>query len=528
MKTTSRKSQTLFRVAGVLVALILLNIVSIRLFGRLDVTEQGLFTLSDASKNMMQSLDDKVTVKAYVTEDLPSPYNNHRRAVLDMLNEFRAYSNGNLQYEFISPSGEAAEQDAQKQGIAQAQVQVVKEDKFEVMRAYMGLIFLYEDKREVIPIVQNINSLEYDIAATIKRLVSRTRKKIGFLTGQGEAALTEMGQAQQLVNKQYDVAAVDVSGGKAVPDDIAALMVVAPKQQFSDPVKFQIDQYVMRGGKVAFLLNKVDANLQQRVGQPLELRIEDLLESYGLRINADLVRDVQCASINIVQEQFGFQMQSQKPFPYLPMVSDFHKGNVVVKDLQGVILFFASSVDTTQLSGKGLSAEVLMRSSKKSGKNSSPYFMLDPLQQWAEADFAEQGIPLGMVVSGRFTSAYTNKPVPVDTSLGAIPFSGKVLTSSPETRILLFGDGDFALDQYLGNRDNLTIMANIMDYMVDDAGLISIRSKEVTQPPLDQLSDGTKKLVKYGNLALPPALVLMFGLVRWRMRKARKKAMEIQ
>ncbi|MFN0158288.1 MAG: hypothetical protein ACKVRP_09490, partial [Bacteroidota bacterium] len=96
-----------------------------------------------------------------------------------------------------------------------------------------------------------------------------------------------------------------------------------------------------------------------------------------------------------------------------------------------------------------------------------------------------------------------------------------------ETRIILIGDGDFALDQYLGNRDNLTIFANIMDYMVDDAGLITIRSKEVTSPPLDQLSDGTKKLVKYGNLALPPVLVLLFGLFRWRMRKARKKAMEL-
>ena len=202
MNTRTLQSQTALKVVVVLAILMLLNIISVRMFGRLDVTDNKLFTLSDASKELMRSLDDKVTIKAYFTEDIPAPYNNNRRVLLDQLNEYKAYSGGNFQFEFIDPSGEKGEQDAQQQGIAPVEVQVVKEDKLELKRAYMGLVFLYEDKKEVLPVVQNTSTLEYDISSTVKRLTSRTRLKIGFLTGQGEPELKEISRAQQLLGKQ--------------------------------------------------------------------------------------------------------------------------------------------------------------------------------------------------------------------------------------------------------------------------------------------------------------------------------------
>lgn len=519
------KSQTLFRVGLACIILILLNVVSIRVFGRLDMTSLGLFTLSDASKELMRSLDDVVTIKAYFTDDLPAPYSNTRRALIDQLNEYRAYSSGNLQFEFISPTGEKGEQDAMQQGILQAQVQVVEKDKFEVKRAYMGMVFLYEDRKEIIPLIQNTSNLEYDISSTIKRLVSRTKKKIGFLTGNGEIPLNEFSRVQEELKKQYDVTTVELSGGQMAPADLAALLVISPKNRVPETVKFQIDQYIMRGGKVAFLFDKVDADLQQRFGRPIEMGMEDMLETYGLRINADLVRDVQCANISVVQQQFGFNIQSQVPYPYLPLASDFSPDNVIVKDLKGVIMFFASSVDTTALASKGLRGEVLMRSSRQSGRQSQ-FYMLDPLQRFSEADFTERHIPLGIITFGQFKSAFAGKSVPVDTAVGAIAPT-TTLEQSSENRIILIGDGDFARDPYLGNRDNLSLFANIVDYLADDAGLITIRSKDVGLPPLNQIADGTKQALKYGNLILPPVLVLVFGLIRWRIRKARKKAMEM-
>ena len=526
MTTKSLKSQTLLTLGIVLVILILLNIVSIRVFGRIDVTRNKLFSLSDASKQLVRSLDDRVTVRAYFTEDLPDPYNNTRRTVLDELNEYKAYSHGNLQFEFINPEGEKGEQDAQQQGIAPVQVQVVKEDKFEVKRAYMGLVLLYEDRKESLPVIQNPSTLEYDISSAIKRLITRTQKKIGFLQGQGEPALSELNGVQQALSKQYSLAPVDLSKGAEVPPDVTVLVVMAPKQRFTEPQKFQIDQYLMRGGKIAFLLNRVDADLQNRFGRAVDPGLEDLLLSYGLRVNADLVRDERCASISIRQQQYGFTIQSQVPFPYIPVAGNFSKDDPMVKDLQGIVLFFASSVDTVNLAARNLGGEILMRSSKESGRMTGPYFYFDPLQHWTREDFTEQEIPLGILVHGVFRSAYAGKPVPADTAAGSLPPTSNPLTVSPETRVVLIGDGDFVRDQYLGNKDNLTFFANMMDYLVDDAGLITIRSKEVAMPPLEPVSDAAKKVVKYGDLIVPPLLAVGYGLFRWRMRKMRKKALE--
>jgi gliding-associated putative ABC transporter substrate-binding component GldG len=510
-----RKIQILIRLAFVAGILIVVNFISVRLFGRLDLTSQGVYTLSDASKKLIGSLDDRVTVKAYFTEDLPSPYNNNRRSVLDILNEYRAFAKGNLQYEFINPQGEKGETDAQQQGIAPVQVQVVNEDKLEVKRGYLGLVMLFEDRKEVIPVVQNLSSLEYDISSALKRLTTKTKKRIGYTTGHGEAELSTLRQAYQAVSAQYDLQPVDLSKGEPVPTDITTLLVISPQSRFQDTAKYVIDQFLMRGGKAAFLLNRINANLQNRMGQPLDLGLDDMLQQYGARMNPDLVRDVQCANISVMQQQGGMTFQSQVPFPYIPIASDFDQNNPMVKDLQSIVFPFVSSLDTGSAASKGLKAEVLVRSSKRSGRQTG-FFMIDPFQRYTPADLAEAGIPLGIMVSGSFKSLFVGKqPAPVQ-------------TSSPESRIIVVGDGDFMKDEFLGSRGNLTFFANIIDYLADDAGLITIRSKNVATPPLDQVSDGSKKMLKYSNLLAPPLIIIVYGLLRWRRRVAFKKLMEAQ
>ncbi|HTP80390.1 MAG TPA: Gldg family protein [Bacteroidota bacterium] len=511
MKT--KKAQSLLRVGLLLVVLILLNVISVRLFTRIDLTRQKIYTLSDASKNLVRSLDDRVSVKAYFTEDLPSPYNNNRRAVLDILNDYRAYSNGNLHFEFINPEGDKAEQQARQDGIPAVEVQAVKEDKFEVKRAYLGLVFLYEDRKETIPVVQNLGSLEYDISSALKRLTTRTKKKIGYTTGHQEPELSSLKKADEEVSAQYELVPVDLSRNAPVPQDIAALLVISPMTRFSDSAKYSLDQYIMHGGKVAFLLNRMNANLQQRFAQPVDLGLDDMLENYGVRVNADLIRDAQCANVTVMQQQGPFQIQSQIPFPYLPNAATFDKTNPIVKDLQSIIFYFVSSVDTSFAASKGLKAEVLVRSSKQSGRQTG-FAMLDPFQHYTQADMQESGIPMAAVVEGSFKSFFAGKPL------------APAVSSSPVTRILVVGDGDFMKDDFLSNRNNLTFFSNIVDYLADDAGLITIRSKNVSLPPLEQISDGAKQLVKYGDLVLPPAIVIAYGLLRWRRRVSLKKSLE--
>ncbi len=519
----TKNTQIIFRVLLVLGILILVNFISVRIFGRLDLTKAKVYTLSDASKNLVRNLDDRVTVKAYFTEDLPAPYNNNRREVLDILNEYKAYSKGNLHYEFINPEGEKNEREVQQAGIPPVEIQVVKEDKFEVKRAFLGLVMMYEDKKEVLPVIQNLGSLEYDISAAIKRLTTRTKKRIGYTSGHQEQALTSMQRANQNINAQYEVVPVDLSSSTAtIPQDLAALLIIAPQAKFSDTAKYQIDQYIMHGGKVAFLLNKmnVDLNAQYKVARPIELGLEDMLENYGIRINSDLVRDAQCANITVMQDQGSFQMRSQIPFPYLLNAVNVDRSNPIVKDLQGLIFYFVSSLDTNLAVNKGLKAEVLVRSSKRSGRQSG-FIMIDPFHRYTQEELAESNIPVAAVVSGSFTSFFS-----------ASGREGKALapqaTKSPDTRIVVVGDGDFMKDDFANNRGNMTFFINIVDFLADDAGLITIRSKNVAQPPLEQVSDGTKKLLKYGDLIVPPLLVIGYGLLRWRRRIALKRSLESQ
>jgi ABC-2 type transport system permease protein len=330
-----------------------------------------------------------------------------------------------------------------------------------------------------------------------------------------------MKRANQDISSQYEVVPVDLGSGDAkIFENLAALLIISPQTKFSDTAKYQIDQYIMRGGKVAFLLNKMNASFQARSqyerpsAQPIDLGLEDMLENYGIRINADLVRDRQCANITLVQQQGPFQMQSQIPFPYLLNAVNVDRTNPIVKDLQGLILYFASSLDTTLAANKGLKAEVLVRSSKRSGRQNG-YMTIDPYCFDREV-YNESNIPLAVVLSGSFKSYFEGKSI--------VPQAIK----SPDTRIIVVGDGDFMKDDFAGNRGNPIFFTNIVDYLADDAGLITIRSKNVTPPPMEQISDGTKKLLKYGNFLLPPLLVIGYGLLRWRRRTALKRSLESQ
>ncbi|MEX1139981.1 MAG: Gldg family protein [Bacteroidota bacterium] len=513
MKST--KIHSLIQAAVVFGIVILVNIISIRLFGRIDLTEENVYTLADASKAIVGALDDLVTVKAYFTEDLPAPYNNNRRATLDILNEYKAYSNGNLQFDFINPAGEQGEQETQQQGIAPVQVQVINNDRLEVKRGYMGLVLLFEDRKETIPVVQNLGSLEYDISGALKRLTTTKKKKIGYTTGHQEAEPSAFQQAAQMVTAQYDLVPVDLAANPTVPPDIDALLVIAPQGRFSDSSKHAINQYLMQGGQLGFFLNQYAGNLQARAAEAVETGLDDLLAQYGIRVNADLVRDAQCAPVTVMQQQGMFRFQSQVPFPLIPTPSDFNRDNVIVKDLETLLFFFVSSIDTSLASSKQIRAEVLVRSSQQSGRQTG-FIAIDPIQRLTPADLPEQHIPLAAVFEGSFPSYSADKEPDTQQPV------------SPKTRILVVGDGDFMKDDYLGARDNVVFFANIVDYLADDAGLITIRSKNLAQTPLEQIEDGTKRTLKYINMLLPPLLVIGYGVFRWRRRTSLKRALESQ
>ena len=527
MKTGRQKTLNL---ALLIAVVILVNVISMQFFRRFDLTGEGKYTLSDASKNLVRSLDDKFLVKAYYSEGIPAPYNNERRYLQDQLDEYRAYGGKNFQYEFIDPkSSPELEQEAQRYGIPPVQVQVLKEDKFQVENVYMGLVFLYGDKQERIPVVRSTSNLEYEISSAVKKLSAKELLKIGFLTGQGEPELDQFKRLQEILAKQYAVTRVDLTGGREVPRDISILVMAAPTRKFASWEKYLIDQFLMKGGRVAFFLNKVDISLQGQTGRPLDLGLDDMLASYGIRLNTDLVRDRSCAYVTVSQQAGFMVIQNQIPFYYLPRASKFEESSPLVKGLNSVVLYFASSIDTSLARSKGLITNVLLRSSGESGRQEN-VFVVDPMTPVTKEMFAEKGIPLVVTVEGSFVSSFANSPVVLDSTV-TVPIDTihRVLTGQKLSKIVVVGDGDFMQDQLSGgNADNFLLASNLVDWLADDIGLSQIRARNSGDRPLDEVSDRTRNMLKGANLALPPILVILVGVLRWRWRVAARKRIEMR
>lgn len=539
MNKNNTKKDTLIKLAIIIGIIIVVNVIAKRVFTRVDLSKNKSYTLSTISKDMVKNLDDKMVVKAYFSEGLPAPYNNLRRSVQDLLDDYRSYSKGNLNYEFYNPTGSKEgegentelQKEAEKYGIQPVQIQAMDNDKMEVKKIYVGLVFLYAGKQEIIPVVQSVDNLEYEITSTIKRIITDKKKKIGFLTGVDETDYKKMQRINQTLSAQYDLAPVDVTLNKAVPDDIAALIVFCPKSELKETQLFMLDQYIMRGGRIAWLLNKVVPNFQQQIviGDVVKLNLDDFLANYGIRVSTDLVRDLQCSSVQ-VQSQIGIPISVK--YPFFPMITNINRTNPAFNNIQSLTLTFASTLDTSVAAGKNVKIKPLLFSSDKAGL-AKDFFVLN-LEQFQNMDkkavdtlFNMKNLLMGAIYEGTFKSFYAGKTPPKDTVQGSTPFTVVPFNESQkESRMIVIGDGDFANEDNRPPADNITFFVNMVDYLVDDIGLAEIRSKESSEAPIEEVSDSTKKFIKYFNLIFPPAAVLLFGLFKLSQRRMRKKAMQ--
>jgi len=488
-----------------------INYLADKIFLRFDLTENNRYTLSDASRDIAAGISDPVTVTAYFSGDLPPQLAIAEDEFRNFLDEFRAVSGGNLEFRFLNPNeSDQAEAEAQQAGIRPVMIDVRERDQISQKRAYLGALFQYNDKREVLPVIQPGASLEYSIASTIKKLTIDQKPQIGFLQGHGQPTLNAMIQAVGELREMYnvtEVAGIDTAG---VPPENEVLVIAAPRDEFSTDELVAIDQYIMSGGKVIFALNRVDVQVQTGSARPLETGLEKLLDAYRLPVNTDLVRDVQSSAIQVRQQQGPFTMINDVQYPYIPLISNF-SGHPVSDGLDAVVFQFVSSIDTT-LAEDGQKITVLAESSGRAG-TSTGFYDLDPMKEWQESDFTEARIPLAVVIEGEFKSAFAGvDTIDVD------------LEKSSENEIIVFGDGDFIINGESGQQQrlpqsNINLLVNAVDWLADDTGLISLRTKGVTARPIEPVDDGTKTLLKYLNVFLPIAFAGGYGLVRYRRRK---------
>ena len=244
-------------VAGILIAL---NVIGQRLFVRADLTEGKEFTISPATKSILRKLDDLVTVKVFFSKKVPPQLTTLEQQLSDLLKEYQVYSGGKVQVRFIDPAEKPeTAQEAQSMGIPQLQMNLLEKDQYQVTNIYMGIGIQYEDKVKSIPVVQDVGTLEYDLTAAIVKVMQQDEKTIGFLTGHQEKDLQRDYQGlKQDLDTRFTVRPVNLNGGRSpVPEDISCLIVAGPKN-VSDREAYLLDQYIMKGGRAIFLLDRSD------------------------------------------------------------------------------------------------------------------------------------------------------------------------------------------------------------------------------------------------------------------------------
>jgi len=527
-----RKTWSVSSVSNLLMVIaivVVVNLIGMRIFTRADLTENGIYTLSKASRRVVGNLEDRLTVKAYFTKDLPPPYNANSRYVNDALEDYRAYSRGNFVYEFVDPADEQKlEEEAQRYRIQPVQVNVMEKDNVQLKKVYMGLVMIYGDKHETIPLVQDVGNFEYEMTSAIKRLVADQLPKVGFLGGFGTP---DIGQDMRAVTtalaKHYEIVPVSCASGNSLIDQsIGVLCIVQPKEALDEWTKFCVDQYIMRGGKVGWFVNKVKADIQASMASGLQLGIDDMTRTYGFSIANNLVTDLNASMINVQQQQGFFMITNMVRYPAFPRITDINRTNPMVKDLQELALFFPSSIDTIPPAKGSVLYTPLFQSSQLT-KVQSGRFDINPMAQARKEDYTGGPKLLGVALIGSFASAYETKPVPHPADSTAMTPVVQVMTQSPETRMVVIGDGNFIQGQFAGGAGPILFL-NAVDWLSQDSDLMTIRSRDATTRPLKpDITDAGKRTVKYADMLVPPVLTLVVGLARWTVRRNRRKELAV-
>lgn len=534
MTQIHNKKQFTTYILLILVIIVIFNIALRSLFFRIDLTKNNIFSLSNSSKIVIKKLDDRMIAKVFFSENLPGQYANSRRYLQDILEEYQAYSKGRFHFEFINPDqDEEAMQEAQSFRIPPVQLQVIENDKMEVKKVYMGLVLLYNDKNEVLPVIQNTTGLEYDLTAAIKKLTSSEMNVVGLYSGNNDVSTENF---QQILRQTYNVRSVGLAN--KIPDNINTLLVHGIRDSLSLDELYNLDQYVLRGGKLFIGSSRINADFQKGIGHEIKTNLHNFLENYGVQIGKELVFDRICEQIQIQQQQGFFSIASSVAYPPFIKVQNFNKDNIIVKNLEQVWMFFTNPIvnvkndDSFVSLMKSSNASGFLNVSQKPSMDNGMYTMVHGYDISPDIKDSPQNSNPGLrnfsagpqtlaaLVKGNFTSFFADS-IDKNQEKGFIQ-------STNEGEIVVVGVYDFFNDKTIGGiQTNMNFIINTIDYLAGDDELIEIRSRGVTSRPLDELSKSSRSFWKWLNILLPTILLILYGLFRMRLNREKRKVVEV-
>lgn len=512
-------------VIGIVVSL---NLLGNRHFKRLDLTGDRVHSLSTPAKNLMKRLERPLTVKVFFTSDLEAPYNNHERLFVEKLEEFQAWSGGRMSIEVIDPAEQVVElvdgeektrtreEEALRLGVMPHQYQYRDRTRSELRQVYMGAAFLYGEQQQILPVIVQLNGLEYDIARAIKRLIDPTPKRIGYSTGNGEVELATdtRGPIQalrsQMVADNKELVPVDLEGKADQFTDLDALLVIGPTSPISRLGAFRLDQYLMGGGAIAYLLSNYQPNTETAEVQRVYHGLDEQLGAYGLRLNGDLVLDRQSNSKMPLPVRRGSTVQMVPVnTPAIPIVGELSEESPIVRGIPKLTMPFVSSIGLPEQEVPEREYRVLAQSSQEA-TSSQAVRRIDPYTLRERGPGESLGTSAVLVdARGVFASAFANSEAP-DPGEGE-PEEIVVRESAP-ARLVVAGTSHFMAN-------NVAAMMNLVDWMVADASLVDIRSKSVQVASIEPMEAGEVQFWKLFNLLGPVVFLLSVGgLLRLRQR----------
>jgi ABC-2 type transport system permease protein len=536
-------------------AIILVAIVSSFLRFRYDLTEDKRFTLSGPTRNVLSHLKNDIYIQVYLDGEIPIPLKRLKRSVGEMLDEFRVASGRKIDYEFINPSGnkdsrqrEAQYQTLIKKGLTPVNIQAGDNEGGSTQKIiFPGMILNYNgievpvnflQNNQSVPYEQNIlhsvEGLEYDIIQTIATLSSDTINKVAFIEGQGEIPEIETADITYSLAKFFTIDRGVIGGKTGILDKYSAIIIAGPEKSFNESDKLVLDQYIMNGGKVLWLIDEVAVNSDslvfgETVGLNRPLNLEDQLFRYGARINPAIVQDIECVPIRLMVMSGGKRQQVvNAPWVYYPLLKP-SANHPITRNLNRVEGEFVNYIDTVGLN-PAIRKKILLSTSEFSRIISPPLVISLKEAEVApvEKDFNKPNLPVAVLLEGIFPSAFKNRMVSNLTD----DKNFRIRTESKETRMIVIADADIirnevkrsgmnetplslGQDKYTGQvYGNKDFLINCLNWLVDKNGLMELRSRELKMRLLNSRMIKTEKLKwQMINIAGPVLLVIIGGLL---------------
>jgi ABC-2 type transport system permease protein len=554
-KNISNKRKDLINFLMMVAIIVMANFVFSFYFKRFDLTSEKRFTLAESTRKLLKNLDDIVYLKVYLEGDLSPGFTRLRNETKEILDEFRAYSNDQVEYEFINPTENPDKEEVYKiekqlydKGIIPEQMIESKKQKTSESLIWPGAIVTYKGRETSlqlfrrpieIPYEQAINNsvqeLEYGLTNSIRKLQAIKKPEVTFIEGHGELDTLRQYDLMHSLTEYYSVNRVQIDQQLGALKGSDAIVITQPDSAFEEKDKFIIDQFIMNGGKVLWMIDPVYLNMDTfrlkgyTLGFTNELNLDDMLFKYGVRLNPVLVQDMQCAYLGI---DVGFKGQPKiKLFPWLysPLIQS-DANHPIVKNLDLIKFQFASTIDT--ITTKGIKKTVLLHTSRYTRTQPTPARVALAMVKFPpkESQFKNPNQPVACLLEGEFESVYKNRLLMQDSALRKIRFR----ENSVKTKMIVIADGDVAkndmkdgrpvdlgYDKYMRQTfSNKTFLLNCINYLLDDEGLLQLRAREVKLRLLDRKKIANHETKwKMINIALPLGLLIVFGLIQFYFRK---------